>query len=123
MRTPAYACVQGYRPGVTWQIWNVPAEVVRIVDGDTLILDLDLGWHVSMRGQRCRLAFVNAPEMNTPEGRAARDWVVAVLPLGTVVRFVSHSLDKYGRPLGAVILPDSSDLGLRLLAAGHAVKA
>lgn len=103
--------------------WTVPAVVQRVVDADTLILDLDLGWGIWLRGKRCRLAGVNAPEMNTSQGVTARAFVVQRCPPLTRVTFVSRQLDKYGRPLGSVRLPDDSDLAHLLLAAGHAVRA
>lgn len=101
--------------------WNVPARVERVVDADTLDLTLDLGWHISYRS-RCRLAGVNAPELGTAAGREAREYVMALCPVGTSVRFVSQALDKYGRPLGLVILPNGEDLSAHLLAAGIAVQ-
>jgi micrococcal nuclease len=102
--------------------WTVPATVVRIIDGDTLILDLDLGWGIRRPLERCRLGRCNAPELSTPEGVAARDYVVGLLPLGTAVAFVSKKLDNYGRPLGEVIFADGKDnLTDLLLGSGHAV--
>lgn len=115
-------------------IWTVPATVLRVVDGDTLMLRLDLGWHISYE-TRCRLIAINAPELSTDEGVAARLWVIhklsdaGVHPMGSdtpePVTFVSHQLDKYGRPLGQVLVTtpqgDSFDLGLELMNAGHAV--
>lgn len=100
--------------------WTVPATVVRIVDGDTLILDLDLGWDIHRPLERCRLARCNAPEMSTPEGVAARDYVVGLLPIGTAVTFVSKRLDNYGRPLGEVDFAGGNLTDL-LLGSGHAV--
>lgn len=101
-------------------VWTVPATVVRVVDGDTLLLDLSLGWRITLQA-RCRLAKVDAPELATEEGQAARDFTVGLCPPGTVVTFVSQQLDAYGRPLGTVRLPDGSYLAERLLEAGHAV--
>lgn len=117
--------------------WTVPATIVRVVDADTYVADIDLGWRVWMRDIRIRLAGVNAPEMSTPEGVAARAWAVNLLnslmpvgdsgPLKVPVRVVSHSLDKYGRVLGDVFYDlDPTGAGRRhlngeLLAAGHAV--
>jgi micrococcal nuclease len=100
--------------------WTVPARVVRVVDGDTLIMDLDLGWKTWRLGERCRLAGINCPEMNTAEGVAALAFVVHML-LDPQVTFTSHSLDKYGRPLGHVRLADGRILNTLILDAGHAV--
>ncbi|HEX7994359.1 MAG TPA: thermonuclease family protein [Streptosporangiaceae bacterium] len=99
--------------------WTYPGIVRRVVDGDTLDLDLDLGFHAHLMG-RCRLAAVNSPELPTPEGVAAKVFVEGLCPPGCTVTFVSRQLDNYGRPLGTVQLPDGSYLAERLLEAGHA---
>lgn len=99
--------------------WTVPAVVLRIVDGDTARLELDLGWH-TYRVENCRVAGINAPEMNTVEGKAAKVYAEQLLPVDTQVVFVSKQLDKYGRPLGH-ITRNGADFGSLMVAAGHAV--
>jgi micrococcal nuclease len=101
--------------------WMVPATVVRVIDADTIEMDLDLGWHLTLR-RACRLLGLNAPEANTPEGKAATEFARSMLPAGTVVQFNSFRLDKYGRPLGQIIGPQG-DYGRALIMAGHAVLA
>lgn len=101
--------------------WVVPAEIIRVVDGDTVELDLDLGWHIRYTA-RCRIVGINAPEMNTDEGRRAKTYAETLLPAGATVVFYSHSLDKYGRPLGEITFgPTSTHFGAAMLDAGHAV--
>lgn len=104
--------------------WTVPATVKRVVDGDTLELVLDLGWKITLT-RSCRIAGVNAPELSTEEGQAAKAWALGALPPGTLITFVSHSLDKYGRPLGSVTMTSPQgavyDYASELMAAGHAV--
>ena len=104
-------------------VWTVPAKVVRVVDGDTLILDLDQGWRQWRIGERCRLSGINAPEAGTPEGVLARAFVEHVIGMKSDVTFVSRALDKYGRPLGVVRLSDGRILNDLILSAGHAVPA
>ena len=41
------------------------AKVVRVVDGDTMILDIDLGFDVVLRNQSVRLYKVDTPECRT----------------------------------------------------------
>ena len=102
-------------------VWTVPGIVIRVVDGDTIRLHLDLGWSVYTE-QNCRLIGVNAPEMSTEAGSAARAWATMILPVGLPVTFVSRRLDKYGRPLGQILYgTTNADFGSDLLAAGHAV--
>lgn len=101
--------------------WTVPAIVKAIVDGDTLKLDLDLGWGIWLRDVNVRLYGIDAPEMNTVAGRDARIAAMDVVQPGWRVTFISKELDKYGRPLGKVILPGGADLALHLLQRGHGV--
>lgn len=101
-------------------VWTVPATVVSVVDGDTVHLILDLGWHISYGPARARISRINAPELSTPDGVVARDFAAGLLPAGLRVTFASHSLDKYGRPLGAITLPDGRDFAQVMLDAGHA---
>lgn len=101
--------------------WVVPATVVSVVDGDTVHLLLDLGWHISYE-TRARIAHINAAEIATPEGKTAKAYAQTLLPGGAVVTFHSHSLDKYGRPLGDITLADDrTDFGQAMVAAGMAV--
>lgn len=101
-------------------VWTYPATVIRVVDGDTIRLNLDLGLHI-WRTDNCRIAGINAPELNTVEGKVAAAAAGELLHAGDAVTFVSRQLDKYGRPLGDLQLADGSDFGQRMLAGGYAV--
>lgn len=50
--------------------YSFPADVIRVVDGDTAICKIDLGFHVSVE-HSIRLADIDAPELfrGTPEER------------------------------------------------------
>lgn len=60
------------------------ADVVRVVDGDTVDVMLDLGFGVKKK-ERLRLAGINAPETRTRDklekskGLAAKDWLIDIL--------------------------------------------
>lgn len=54
------------------------AELVRVIDADTLYLRVDLGFHCGITIS-VRLRDVDAPELSTPEGKAARDYVERLL--------------------------------------------
>lgn len=106
------------------------ARVVDVHDGDTLSLDIDLGFGMfvvgkSLSGQSllsCRLFGINAPELSTPAGLQARDFLRTLATPGTIVSVVSHGWDKYGgRFDGEVQLSDGTLLSEIMVSSGHAV--
>lgn len=101
-------------------VWTYPATVIRVIDGDTIRLDLDLGLRI-WRTDNCRIAGINTPEMNTAAGKAAKAYAETLLTPGLYVMFESLQLDKYGRPLGAITGLMLGDFARAMLAAGHAV--
>lgn len=100
------------------------AKVERVVDADTIDVALDLGMRVHLR-TRLRVAHIDAPELSTPEGKAARTFVVDLLPVGAPVVVATRKPDKYGRALAdvAFAIGDQAldvDLAGLLVVAGHA---
>jgi hypothetical protein len=55
-------------------MWTYRAAVIAVIDGDTLRLEIDLGFHVHTQ-QDIRLLAVSAPEHNQPGGTEATDFV------------------------------------------------
>jgi len=88
-------------------IYIYKAELIRVVDGDTVDLIIDLGFD-TQRKERFRLYGVDAPEMNTLAGKAAKAWLIGVLgPYGAIyVQTLQHKTkakrDKYGRFLAVL---------------------
>jgi endonuclease YncB( thermonuclease family) len=97
--------------------------VDQVHDGDTVYVKLDLGFDITVYA-RCRIYGINAPELSTPEGKAARDFAQALLPVGTAVSVMSYGWDKYGGRIDADIQFGSplQDFALEMLSTGHAVK-
>lgn len=110
--------------------------VISIHDGDTFRVQLqiprssrarDVGWDVTVAGAcqivvDVRLLGCNAPELRTPEGVLALDYLKTTMPPGTVVTLVSYGWDKYGgRTDSKITLPDGEDLTTVMLSSGHAV--
>jgi len=99
-------------------IYIYKAELIRVVDGDTVDLIIDLGFD-TLRKERFRLYGIDAPEMNTAEGKDAKAWLIGVLgPYGAIyVETLQHNTkdkrDKYGRFL-AVLYGDLGDLRANL---------
>jgi endonuclease YncB( thermonuclease family) len=94
--------------------------LLRVIDGDTLDVDLDLGFTIRSR-QRLRLLGLNAPEKNTPEGKTAKAWVSDWLTEhGPDLVVETHAREKYGRWLATVTGQDGACLNTALLEAGQA---
>lgn len=64
-----------------------PATVQRVIDGDTVRLEVDLGFSVTLHGVDVRMADVYAPERFTPQGPAATEALRSLLPVGAAVTF------------------------------------
>ena len=72
------------------------ALVTDLVDGDTLDVDIDLGFGVS-RKLRVRLAVIDCPEPSTAKGRNARDFVASQLMRARTIVLKTEKSDIYGR--------------------------
>jgi len=72
------------------------ALLVRVVDGDTLLVDIDVGFEVFKR-QRIRLAAINAFSATSNKGRQATAFVAERLSLADRIVLQSHRADLHGR--------------------------
>ena len=77
------------------------AEVRDVIDADTLLLDIDLGFEV-IRRQSIRLARIDAPPRDTPEGAAGRRFVRKQLAVARTVVVNTHRYDIHRRYVGHV---------------------
>lgn len=100
---------------------SYPATLVRVIDGDTQVYDLDLGFGVYTR-RYIRLYGVNTPELRgsekplgTKATLAAQSWLK-----GGVLSFSPILKGKYGREVGYVCRPDKGCLNDWLVKQGHA---
>ncbi len=85
-------------------MFEYAATVVRIVDGDTLYLDVDLGFFTRMTID-VRLKGLNTPEIrgeSREAGLKAKAYVEQALPPGTLVLVKTYKAEKYGRYLAEV---------------------
>jgi micrococcal nuclease len=84
-------------------MYNYMAKLIRVVDGDTVYLDVDLGFTVHIN-VGFRLAGINAPEMigaTHDAGLAAKRELERLLSLGQIQIYSEKEkapkTDKYGR--------------------------
>jgi micrococcal nuclease len=97
------------------------ARVEKIVDGDTVDVCVDLGFFVKVV-IRIRLAFINAPEANLPEGQASKRELTALCSEAEV-RLNCHGRDKYGRWVGEISRKtDGLDINAEMVRLGFAEK-
>jgi endonuclease YncB( thermonuclease family) len=76
--------------------------VVRVIDGDTFLCVVDLGFYVGAR-MSCRIAGINAAEHNEPGGPEAKARTEQLLGLG-VVDVESVRADKYAGRFDAHVI-------------------
>lgn len=102
------------------ELFNYMAEVLRVVDGDTLDLKVDVGFHASIV-IRARLLGINAPERYAAGGREATAHLLKLCPVGAtrLIETFKDPGDKYGRWLANVWVGDEKASEL-MVAAGHA---
>lgn len=87
------------------------ALVQRVVDGDTFIADVDLGFNLWVHQQSFRLLGCNAREHDAPGGPEAVQHLTDLLSAGTPVTLTSVKPDKFGGRYDATVtLAGGADL-------------
>jgi micrococcal nuclease len=105
--------------------YSYRARVRSVYDGDTIRVDVDLGFGIWAQDTALRLLGLNAPEVRGSEreaGLAVRDALLRRIPVGSEIMIVTKKdkTEKYGRML-ATLWHDGENLNDWLLAEGHAV--
>lgn len=78
-------------------MYEYKARVLKVVDGDTIDMDIDLGCEVHIN-TRCRMYGINAPERD-PESTAFLRTILNELPEWLLIKTFKDKQDKYGRYL------------------------
>ena len=87
-------------------LYNNKCVVRRVVDGDTIDVDIDLGHDVWIRNKRVRLVGIDTPESRTRNkeekkyGLLAKHFVTEFIPVGSKCILRTKEKGKYGRYLG-----------------------
>ena len=105
-------------------MYEYRATWLRIIDGDTIVARVDLGFYISVE-KTIRVNGVDCPECRTRDlaekrkGMEAKGRVAELMEEnGFEFRLISHGIGKYGRVVGDVIFPQG-DLSELLIAEGH----
>ena len=100
------------------------AELIKVVDGDTIDVTLDLGFDVKLHKQRCRLAGIDTPESRTKNlaekklGLAAKDRLKELCC--SKLKIKSFGKGKYVRILAIPYTEEGEDICEKLIQEGHA---
>lgn len=114
------------------------AKVVEVVDGDTIVIDIDLGFDTKLTNQKVRLLGVDTPESRTSDkiekifGNASKEFTKKFIKQCNdeiIIRtHISDDVDsngreKFGRILGEIINPVTKKvLNEELINNNYAVK-
>ena len=114
-------------------MYEYKCKILRVVDGDTVDVDIDLGFGVWMHKERVRMMGIDTPESRTRDkvekafGLASKDRLKELLPIGSIGvlkteidRSGEDKKGKFGRILGDFIIEDKRATDI-LIEEGHAV--
>ena len=113
-------------------MYTYSAKLIRVIDGDTVDVDIDLGFDLSIR-QRLKLFGVDTPDSRSADpavkqkGLEAKQRLTEVLPREFKITTILNKRGKYGRVLGTVFVKDRDTGGEinvndLMVKEGHAVK-
>jgi len=106
--------------------------LLKSVDGDTVDVDIDLGFGVWLRNERVRIMGIDTPESRTSNeveklfGKAAKERLKELLENGGILVTTEEKdgedmRGKFGRILGDFKLPDGRLVTEVMIAEGHCV--
>ena len=108
-------------------MYEYNCKIVRVVDGDTVDVDIDLGFDTWKCGERIRLFGVDCPECRSRDkeekaaGLAAKDFVKRLLHDGGTYTLTTKEKGKFGRYLGVIMLSDKTSVNAALVSENLAV--
>tara|TARA_R100000008_G_C3585677_1_gene172056 strand:- start:1410 stop:1820 length:411 start_codon:yes stop_codon:yes gene_type:complete len=110
-------------------MYQYKVTVTRVVDGDTVDVDIDLGFSVVLKKQRVRLYEIDTPESRTRDleekkfGLASKEYLKNTLLAAKNIYLISHDKGKFGRILGELFADDNDkSVNMQMIDAHHAVK-
>ena len=109
-------------------MYQYKVTVTKVVDGDTVDVDIDLGFAVVLKKQRVRLYEIDTPESRTRDleekkfGLASKKHLKNKLENATNIYLTSHDKGKFGRILGELFIDDNEkSVNMQLVDNHHAV--
>jgi len=108
-------------------MYEYDCKIVRVIDGDSILVDIDLGFDTWRCGESIRLFGVDCPECRSrdPEekaaGLAAKEFVKGLLHDGGTYTLTTKEKGKFGRYLGVIMLSDKTSVNAALVSEHLAV--
>ena len=102
-------------------MYDYQCKIVRVIDGDSIILDIDLGFSHWIHGESIRLYGVDTPECRTRDaeekaaGLLAKAFVEDALHVGGTYTLSTKEKGKFGRYLGVIMLSDRTSINAALV--------
>ena len=104
-------------------------QIIKVVDGDTIDADIDLGFDISL-SKRIRLAAVDTPESRTADanekkyGLESKEWLKHKIENAKNILIKTElpdSTEKYGRIIGHLFINDQeTSLNNQMITEGYA---
>jgi len=112
-------------------MYQYKCKINKVLDGDTVDIDLDLGFNIILANQRVRMAGIDTPESRTTNkeekvrGILSKKKLTEKLPVGSWQKINTlksdNNDDKFGRILGEFILEDGTNVNNWLIENNYAV--
>ena len=112
-------------------MYQYKAKILKVLDGDTVDIDLDLGFNIILSNQRVRMAGIDTPESRTVDkeekirGTLSKKKLAEKLPIGSYVTIETQKSDnnddKFGRILAIFVLEDKTNLNQWMIDNNYAV--
>jgi len=102
-------------------MYEYNCKIVRVIDGDSIVVDIDLGFDTWRCGERIRLYGIDTPECRTRNaeekaaGLLAKEFVEETLHVGGTYKLTTRQKDKFGHYLGVIKLTDETSINVALV--------
>ena len=109
-------------------MYEYRCKILKVIDGDTVDVDIDLGFGVWMHKERVRLHGIDTPESRTRDlvekkyGLMSKKFVQERYPVGSSAILITHkdATGKFGRILGELKYNNTTN-NKKMIAEGYAV--
>ena len=113
-------------------MYEYKVNILKVVDGDTVDVDIDLGFGCWLRNERVRIVGIDCPESRTSDriekvfGEAAKQRVTSLLSseatlISQISKMGENMKGKFGRILGDFKTINDQIISTTLMEEGHAV--